>query len=151
MISSHPLMASAVPKMGRDHLASNETQTKPSPEAWSLHRQIIIDLYVARGLKLKDVQDFMTEQHSFMARYGTYLALIHTASPCIADIMTRNWQASSRREYQTRLKKWGISKNLTRDKREEILRRDELGENAFDRGKESRNCWNSANRKRFWP
>ena len=61
-------MASAKSKMGRDHLASNETQTKPSPEAWSLHRQIIIDLYIAKDLSLPDVQDFMAEQHSFIAR-----------------------------------------------------------------------------------
>ena len=86
MLSSHPLMASAVSKMGRDNLPSNETQTKPSPEAWSLLRETIIDLYIAKDLKLKDVMDIMAEQHSFIARYGIYSALIYTASPCIETL-----------------------------------------------------------------
>ena len=76
-------MASAVSKMGRNNLASNVTQTKSSPEAWSLHRETIIDLYIAKDLSLKDVMDFMAKQHSLIARYGIYSALIHTASPCI--------------------------------------------------------------------
>ena len=79
-------MASAVSKMGRDNLPANETKTKPSPEAWSVLRETIIDLYIAQDLKLKDVKDIMAEQHSFIARYGIYLALIFTASSGIETL-----------------------------------------------------------------
>lgn len=71
-------MASAVSEMGLDNPSSNETQTKPSPAAWSLLRETIIDLYTAKDLKLKDVKDIMAEQRSFIPRYAIYLALIYT-------------------------------------------------------------------------
>ncbi|MCJ1378223.1 hypothetical protein MMC17_001320 [Xylographa soralifera] len=41
---------------------------------------------------------------------------------------------ASKREYETRFKKWGVSKNLKFEQREEMLRRIRVGEDAFSGG-----------------
>ncbi len=90
------------------------------------------------------MQDFMTEQYNFHARYVIYLALmvlVHITSPCNETQTSRleNDKLSSRRQYQNRFRKWGVRKNLNWEKREGILRCIEAGEDAFDGRKGLRN------------
>lgn len=75
-------MPSRVTKMDRDDLSLNDTQTKPSPEPWSLYKETIIDLYIVQNRSLKDVTRIMAKQHGFSARYNLYLPLVLTASLC---------------------------------------------------------------------
>ncbi|MCJ1226050.1 hypothetical protein MMC12_002699 [Toensbergia leucococca] len=93
--------------MDASTLASNHLQPRPSPETWIRHKEKIITLYTAQQLPLKDVQHIMTQEHGFVA---------------------------SKREYETRFKKWGVSKNLSFEQREETLRRIRVGEDAFSGG-----------------
>ena len=43
--------------------------TRPSPEAWNVHKKNIINLYIEQCKTLKQVQSYMTENHHFSARY----------------------------------------------------------------------------------
>ena len=48
---------------------SSGNQNEGSQDAWNLHKETIIDLYIAEDWRLTDVRTFMAQQHSFDKTY----------------------------------------------------------------------------------
>lgn len=51
-------------------------RTGPSKEDWETHRDTIIKLYTIENMSLDRVRDYMKQEHGFVARCASLLALL---------------------------------------------------------------------------